>query len=123
MKKRIQIVILSSINVIYGCFFSHMFYLGVMLLFNVIKGTQNNPDGEMFQPIGLIILILISSLWFIVNLIIIKRCLFNKKIWVLVFLFFLVGFIIGVIYINYNHYNGYKELLEDVLFRLKYNIN
>lgn len=55
MKKYIILCISFFTNLVFGLLSYDIFKFSVLLVTNTTKGKVNNPDGELFIPVGFII--------------------------------------------------------------------
>ena len=111
MKKSFKILLIIT-NIIYGLLISYLFPTLFAMAFNKLKGNSVNADGEAFMSFAWIILLLIPILYFCFNYIIIKKYNLKKLYFILSFLMFLFGFIIGIIYVNNTYSINYTNLLD-----------
>ncbi len=96
MGKVIIIFVLSIINALMGFLALFISPLAIMFGLNLSKGHVNNPDGELFMPLGWIVFALVLSLVAILGIVDIYTI--RKHRFSVLFMFYFLGvFLLGAI--------------------------
>ena len=115
MKKNfLKIPFLSIINVGYGYVAFLILPASLLAAFNRTKGYVNNPDGEIFVFIGWLIMLLIPILFFVINMVIIRKLLLRRKFLALSFIAFLIGAVIGIAVTNMSYSINYTNIWKEI---------
>ena len=112
---KIKNTVCYSINIIVGFCISFFIPTGILLAFNLLKWPGNNLDGEIFTPIGWLVIWFFCGITALILLLDFKRLsnkLFEKTHIPISVVCFLAGLVIGVIVINCRYSNDYTWLFK-----------
>ena len=73
--QKLKNVLKTILCVVYGCLSGVYTPVFIAIAFNITKGVGNNPDGIMFIPVGIVILLAIL----IIDVLIIVKTIKNNK--------------------------------------------
>ncbi len=112
MRFSIKLFFWYVINFILSLLYFYILPTAVLIAFNALKSPGNDPDGALFQPVGWMLIILLPSIVFIINLYITKKLFCNKKkVFILtVYLLIIIAAIIAIFYINATYSVNYNNI-------------
>jgi len=116
IKKFIKISLPFIFNAGYGFLVFYIFPSLLLLAFNRTKGAVNNPDGKIFVPIALFLIILIPVLFFLINKVIIKKLFSDKKVLIIFVFAFIIGAAIAIVKTNATYSINYTNILKELAF-------
>jgi hypothetical protein len=115
MKQKIKTAIVLASNMMYGYFVFLFLPLLFSIATNTVKAAGNNPDGEMFRPVGWAMLLAVPIVFICVNRFIVKKNLYSNKFYLWIAIAFSLGAVVGILVTNANYAINYKNIIAYLL--------
>lgn len=119
MTNIIKHTVVYLFNLSWGFGITYLLPTVLMTAFNLLKGPVNNSEGEVFQPIGcvlLILMLLVTILLILLDVKVIRTRLFASAIPAVSVTCCIAGLIAGIIVINSLYSANYTNMSDWLVF-------